>query len=585
MLRRSLGSVLCLGLILFGVPVMAQTSPDTTSPDAAPAASSSDETRPALPTFFGDTGIWFLPTADTLAQGKWSGSLFRINFDRQQGFTDISHIGLTGAFGVTDRLEVFTSWRAITRIDRDLQPLFIPGDTSYGGVDGDYPYVRDSWTKNLRGDLIVGGKYNLVSESRGEPMGLAFRLMAKLPTGIRRNGASTGDWDAHADIVASREAAEAVELTGQFGGVLRGDPDGFDLSDSIRWGMGAAFPSRSPLRALVEWHGEWFFDPFVQTLQPLRASDGSFAPDFSKRRDIAGLKLGAVWQSQRGAFIGAGLNYSQDVGKQTIGGRSFESKPWGLDVRLGWHGGVKKYVPPPAGPTPEELAAAAAAEAARRAAAAPPPPAPNRNPVFSGAITCDPCTVETGKQVRLGAQATDPDGDTVTYRWSAPAGTFANPNGPTTTWTAPNQEGSVPVTVTAEDGKGGAASNMVTVQVTKPRVIELHFDPVHFDFDKYNLKPEALKILDDAVQKLSANGQVRITIEGHTDSVGTAEYNIGLGERRARSVYDYLANRGVARDRMETRSFGEERPVASNTTSAGRAQNRRAVLTVRIQQE
>ncbi len=575
MLRSSIGSVLALYLIFLSVPAVAQTTPAVPPAAAAPTASSDEETRPALPTFFGDTGLWFLPTAETTAPGRWSASVFRINFDRQQGFTDLSHVGLTGSYGATDRLELFASWRALTRIDRDLSPLFIP-NARYGGVINNYPFVRDGWTKNLRGDLVFGGKYNLVSQSRGEPMGLAFRLMVKAPTGIQRNGAGTGKWDLHGDVVASREVNEAAELTGMIGGVKRGDPDEFELSDSIRWGLGGAFPSRSPLRALVEWHGEWFFNNFITALQPLRASDGSIVPFQSARRDQTELKFGVVWQAPKGMFVHAGANYSMGIDAATLGGRTFDTHPWGLDVSLGWHGGVRKYVPPP--PPPPPAPAPAAAPVA-------PAPAPNRNPVFNGPISCNPCTVETGKQTQLESQATDPDNDTVKYRWSAPAGTFSPQDQPNTTWTAPNQEGSVPLTVTADDGRGGTATNTLTMQVIKPKVVELSFEPVHFDFDKFTLKPDALRILDDAVQKLSANGQVRVTIEGHTDSVGTAEYNIGLGERRARAVYDYLANRGIAKDRIETRSFGEERPVAPNNTAAGRAQNRRAVLVVRIQQD
>ncbi len=578
MLRSLIGSVLGLGLIFLGAPALAQTTPGAPPAAAAPAASSNDETRPALPTFFGDTGLWFVPTADTTARGRWSASVFRINVDRQQGLSDLSHIGLTGSYGATDRLELFASWRALTRIDRDLSPIFVPNAT-YGGVINNYPFVRDSWTKNLRGDLVFGGKYNLVSQSRGEPMGLAFRLMAKAPSGIRRNGAGTGRWDLHADVIASREVNEAVELTGSTGGVKRGDPDAFNLSDGMRWGVGAAFPSRSPLRALVEWHGEWFFNTFTTARLPLVASDRSVVPYQSARRDQAEVTLGAVWQAPRGMFVHAGVNYSMGIDAASVGGRTFDTRPWGFDVSLGWHGGVKKYVPPPP-PSPPAPPATPVAPPAPA-----PPAAVNHNPVFTGPITCNPCPVETGKTSQLGAQATDEDHDPLKYRWSAPAGTFSPQDQPNTTWTAPNQEGSVPLTVTADDGRGGTATNTLTMQVIRPKVIELSFEPVHFDFDRFNLKPDALRILDEAVQKLTANGQVRVTIEGHTDGVGTAEYNVGLGERRARAVYDYLSNRGITRDRMETRTFGEERPVAPNTTAKGRAENRRAVLVVRIQQD
>jgi OOP family OmpA-OmpF porin len=90
------------------------------------------------------------------------------------------------------------------------------------------------------------------------------------------------------------------------------------------------------------------------------------------------------------------------------------------------------------------------------------------------------------------------------------------------------------------------------------------------------LRPEAIAILDRAVMTLQANPMLNITIEGHCDSVGTAEYNLSLGERRANAVRDYLLNRGIAAGRMRTVSYGEERPIATNDTPEGRAMNRRA---------
>ena len=87
------------------------------------------------------------------------------------------------------------------------------------------------------------------------------------------------------------------------------------------------------------------------------------------------------------------------------------------------------------------------------------------------------------------------------------------------------------LTVTASDGRGGTATSSCTVNVAQREVIA--FEDVHFAFDRFNLSPEALKILDDAVAKLQANPDINVTIEGHTDSIGTSEYNLALGERRA----------------------------------------------------
>ncbi len=95
------------------------------------------------------------------------------------------------------------------------------------------------------------------------------------------------------------------------------------------------------------------------------------------------------------------------------------------------------------------------------------------------------------------------------------------------------QEGTVPVTVTVDDGKSGTASDTVQIQVVKPAVKECTFEDVHFDFDRYTLRPEAARVLDEAIKAMQANATLRIQVEGHTCSIGTAEYNLALGERRA----------------------------------------------------
>ena len=193
--------------------------------------------------------------------------------------------------------------------------------------------------------------------------------------------------------------------------------------------------------------------------------------------------------------------------------------------------------------------------------------------------------MEVGKTSTVTATVNDSIGCTVTYRWSAPAGTFTNPTGQSTPWTAPMQEGPVPVTVTVtcpQDNK--SASDTVTIQVVKPPVKEFVFEDVHFDFDRYSLRPEATRALDEAVRTLQDNPNVRIEIEGHTCNIGTAEYNLALGERRATSVREYLVSRGVGADRMRTVSYGEERPKYDNSREETRRLNRRAALVVRVTQ-
>jgi OOP family OmpA-OmpF porin len=109
-------------------------------------------------------------------------------------------------------------------------------------------------------------------------------------------------------------------------------------------------------------------------------------------------------------------------------------------------------------------------------------------------------------------------------------------------------------------------------------VIEL--EGIHFEFDKATLKPEAMTVLDQAAALLKKHERVVVEVAGHTDSIGSEEYNQGLSERRATAVKDYLNSKGVRASRLTSRGYGESRPVASNDTDEGRAENRRVELIV-----
>lgn len=103
---------------------------------------------------------------------------------------------------------------------------------------------------------------------------------------------------------------------------------------------------------------------------------------------------------------------------------------------------------------------------------------------------------------------------------------------------------------------------------------------VHFDFDKAVIRADARPVLDEAVSILKREGGIAVIAEGHTDSVGTDAYNQGLSMRRASAVRDYLIQGGIAPARIRVEGHGESRPVASNATDDGRAQNRRVELKV-----
>src|SRR5262249_54099012 len=100
----------------------------------------------------------------------------------------------------------------------------------------------------------------------------------------------------------------------------------------------------------------------------------------------------------------------------------------------------------------------------------------------------------------------------------------------------------------------------------------------NFDFNKAQLKPSGRDVLDGAVKTLRDNPSLHVVVEGHTDSVGSESYNQKLSERRAKAVRDYLVREGIDASRVTTRGYGKSRPVASNDTAEGRADNRRAEI-------
>ena len=106
---------------------------------------------------------------------------------------------------------------------------------------------------------------------------------------------------------------------------------------------------------------------------------------------------------------------------------------------------------------------------------------------------------------------------------------------------------------------------------------------IHFEFDKYDIRPADAKILDADAVWLKANAGRLILIEGHCDERGTNEYNLALGERRAKATLNYLAAQGVAVSRMTVLSYGEERPVCTEHDETCWAKNRRAHFLVKRQ--
>jgi peptidoglycan-associated lipoprotein len=119
------------------------------------------------------------------------------------------------------------------------------------------------------------------------------------------------------------------------------------------------------------------------------------------------------------------------------------------------------------------------------------------------------------------------------------------------------------------------ADSLAAIGKTADAVRTILTTMIHFDFDKALIRSEDASVLDQKVAILRANANLRIRISGHCDERGSAEYNLALGNRRATSSKQYLVSHGVEAARIETVSYGEERPMAQGHDETAWAQNRR----------
>jgi OOP family OmpA-OmpF porin len=133
--------------------------------------------------------------------------------------------------------------------------------------------------------------------------------------------------------------------------------------------------------------------------------------------------------------------------------------------------------------------------------------------------------------------------------------------------------------------------NYSAVTNFEPLIINIELEPatkgsvsvlknIFFDIDKFDLKDKSITELEKIVQFLEENPQIRVEISGHTDNTGNAQYNQQLSEKRAKSVYSYLVQKGIGAQRLASKGFGSTKPIASNESEDGRQQNRRIEFTI-----
>ena len=325
LLRSSL--VAALAMLVWSPPVRAQSPPSpSNTTQSAFLRAVSDSDKPTTTTFLGDTGIWYVPTAEILRSGTWSVGGNRRGTNYVQGLTNVADFTGAAAVGIGNRVEIFGAFLFDTRINRSTPPVFVD-EARQGGIVARFPRVNESWTGNNVGDLYLGTKVNLLSEYRRAPLALAVRGIVKVPTGDDDAGVSTGKTDVMADVIASKELARFFETAMYVGYEVRGNPDGFEAPNgSYRWGTGVAFPSRSPLRLSVEVDGDLPTN-YRATLtdNAVVGDDGSARPFESDIRNRTRATGGLTYQMPAGFFMGTGLSWNAP-------------RYWDWQVRIGYHG-------------------------------------------------------------------------------------------------------------------------------------------------------------------------------------------------------------------------------------------------------
>jgi peptidoglycan-associated lipoprotein len=223
------------------------------------------------------------------------------------------------------------------------------------------------------------------------------------------------------------------------------------------------------------------------------------------------------------------------------------------------------------------LAAVAFIEGCRHEVRTPPPPPPPPPPAARPTVTlqASPSSINKGQSSTLSWNSTDatqlsiaPDVGAVTAQGSTPV----TPSDTTT------------YTITAT-GPGGSANATATVSVAAPPppppqpAPEPDFNQevrdAYFDYDKADIRPDARVALSTTADFLKRAPSIKVIIEGHCDERGSTEYNLGLGDRRASAVKQYLVSLGVSADRLSTVSFGKEKPFCTDHNEACWQQNRR----------
>jgi outer membrane protein OmpA-like peptidoglycan-associated protein len=485
------------------------------------------EVRPATPSYEGDTGLFHLSSAYTLPKGKASVSLFRQVLNRDPKDINFAIFGLSLAYGATDRLELFGDVGIQNRVDADA--LFQPG------FYNDLPGVTTPWQSGF-GDVRLGGKYKFLDDYRGEGVGLAVKAAVKFGTADETLGLGTGKTSFGADLILSKSLDRHADLHASVGYEFNSSPDTVKIGNAFKWGVGLNIPSCSKIQLQAEVTGR------------------SYSSADSNQTNPIDVVIGPVFFFKPGFFIRPAISWNANFNDRgsNQGFKSYSD----YEVAIGYHPGTRccqVYVPPP-----------------------PPPPPTNRNPTVKCEI--EKSQILPGETVRCRAVASDPDGDPLTYSWTANSGRVTGSGTEAVFDSAGVAPGTtVTITVSVSDGRGGTAQSDCSVRVQapeKPKPEPATCTSGGFPRNLARLNNVDKACLDDVASKLKQDPRSRVVIVGHADS---NERNPELiGRKRAEAVKNYLVKeRGIDEARITAKSAGASKPLDTGTSAAARAKNRR----------
>jgi hypothetical protein len=539
MIKRSVAGA--LPLLMLGTLAAAQDSTGTRASDGSPRTVKREDVRswtmtvdgkewsvrPGTPTYTGDSGLFRLPSAYTIAKGKFSFGAFRDNYDRDPKGLDLSVHGFNLSYGISDKFQIFGNVGIQHRVR--LNYAF------EAGYPNEVPFGTDHWATGF-GDIKLGLKYAFLNDYLGDAVGLALRGVVKLPTASDTDGLGTGKTSFVGDLVLSKTINYGADLHASVGYEMNSDPDGLDLPNAFRWGVGLNIPACTRFQLQAEVTGR------------------SYSSSTPKQTSTVDLIAGPVVWFGSGWFVRPAISYALNYDGR---GRDVSSaKKIGKHIEIGYHPGTpccEVFTPPP-----------------------PPPPPTNRQPTVS--LSCVKDSLLPGETTLSTATASDPDGDPLTYTWSTSAGKVTGSGATATLDTAGVPCGTtITVTVTVSDGRGGTASASCTVRVRcpeKPKLEAVTCTSGGFPNAMARLNNVDKACLDDVASKLRQDPRSRVVIVGH--AAANERYPDVIARKRADAVKTYLVTeRGIDEARITARSAGATKPLDTGTSAAARSRNRR----------